>query len=300
MNEKPATPSILVLGAINQDEIARVARHPSPGETVLADSLEQSSGGKGANQAAAAARSGFQVKVSMLGAVGDDPSGTEQLRALQTAGVDTDLVRTVTGACTGRALITVSDDGENSIIVSAGANAMVSPVEFEGAPWPQLVVGQTEVGAAPVDALARFATMSGARLVLNNAPVRRLSRRTLEQADPLVVNEHEAADVIGRSAASPIELATEVRRQTSARSVVVTLGARGSVIADDDGARTVSAVAAQVVNDTTGAGDVFVGNLAAALAHRFSLDDAVRHAATAAAVAVTWHGARAPENAAPA
>ncbi|GAA1846416.1 PfkB family carbohydrate kinase [Agromyces salentinus] len=287
-------PRVLVLGAINQDEIVRVHRQPAPGETVVARSVETHAGGKGANQAAAAAGEG--VAVQMIGAVGDDAAGTRQLEALSALGVDASMVRRVIGTPTGRAFISVSDDGENSIVVMLGANAFVSPATLNGAESPEVVVGQTEVGTPPVEALGRFAVERGARLVLNNAPVVPLSAALLAVADPLVVNIHEAHDMLGSTASSatdPLALVADLRRSSRARSVVVTLGGDGCVVSDADGERHVAAVKAERVLDTTGAGDAFVGALAAGLARGATLDDAVHTASAAASAVVALHGARA-------
>ncbi|MRG60723.1 ribokinase [Agromyces sp. CFH 90414] len=287
-------PKVLVLGAINQDEVARVSRHPLPGETVVATGVATSPGGKGANQAAAAAASG--VEVQLIGAVGDDRAGSHQLEALSQAGVDVSMVRRVMETATGRAFICVSDAGENSIVVMLGANAFVSPATLHGAATPDVVVGQTEVGAVPVEALGGFAAECGARLVINNAPVVPLSPRLLAAADPLIVNRHEAADMLrpdDAATADELDLVARLRRSTGARSVIVTLGADGCVIADAADVRRLPAVEADEVVDTTGAGDAFVGVLAASLARGRSLDASAIEASTAASAVVARHGARA-------
>lgn len=293
-------PRILVMGAINQDETARVDQLPVSGETVVTDQIAFHCGGKGANQAAAAARAGFPVHVQMLGAVGEDLAGDDQLAALTKAGVDVSLVRRVIGKPTGRAYITVARSGANSIVVGLGANAYVSPVSVRGAEHPTLVVAQTEVGAAPVNALAAFAIRSKARFVLNNGPAVALDPATLAAADPLVVNEPEALQMLGSVAAPSVDLhiamenAKCLLNEVEARSVVLTMGDAGSVVADDMGARHIAPVPVGGVVDTTGAGDTFVGVLAAALAAGRTLDAAAAVASAAASRAVTWHGAREP------
>jgi len=291
---------VLVMGAINQDEVARVRQHPKPGETVVTDRIDLVPGGKGANQAVAAAATGLDVDVQFLGAVGDDAAGDRQLQALSNAGVDTSLIRRVMGTPTGRAHITVSDVGENSVVVGLGANAFVSRVNINGALRPSVVVGQTEIGSSPIDALAEFAIACNARLVLNNAPVVSLSERTLRAADPLVLNELEAADTLDQQGfawdtVSPTDLAALLLRQVGCKSVVVTLGPAGCVVAQGAGVRHFDAVPVQRVVDTTGAGDCFVGTLAAALAVGETLHSATERALRAAAVAVTLPGARTPE-----
>ncbi|WP_062213792.1 ribokinase [Demequina oxidasica] len=290
-------PRILVFGGINQDEVTRVARHPLPGETVIATSSHTFQGGKGANQAYAAAVAGSDaVTVEMVGAVGGDDAGLSALASLQAAGVDTALVATISGVPTGRAYITVSDAGQNSIVVAPGANSHLSAAAVENVMAPTVVVAQTEVGASEVNAVCAYAERVGARLVINDGPVVGLSHAALAYADPLVVNEHEAADLL-REVIPPAEhlaLARALLDQIGSRSVVVTLGGAGSVIADGDGVRHHATTLASTVVDTTGAGDTFVGALAAALATRSTLDDAIELAAHAATASVGWAGARSP------
>jgi len=283
-------PQVLVLGAINSDEVVRVTSRPQPGETVVSAGVEFFSGGKGANQAFAAATEG--ARVQLIAAVGDDGAGADALRSLASVGVNVSLVRTVVGVPTGRAYVTVTDDGQNSIVVALGANAYVSPTAVPPTTKASVLVAQTEVGHAPVRAMARLAAACGARLVVNDGPVIPLDAETLADADPLIVNEHEAAAILGSGPSDPAVLARDLRRETGARSVVVTLGARGSVISDADGERTHPAVPVAFVVDTTGAGDVFVGAFAAAVATGDDNDAAVRRATIAASAAVTWRGAR--------
>lgn len=294
----PSPRSILVFGAINQDEVARVARHPLPGETVVTDSIELFPGGKGANQAyAAAVVGGAQVTVQMAGAVGDDAAGTLALQSLRSAGVDTTLVKRVVDTPTGRAYICVTEDGENTIVVGLGANAFVSPSNLLLAQRPSVAVAQTELGTISIEAFSEFAERTGARLVLNDGPVVELSAAALSYADPLVVNEHEALDLLGGQAPAGPDpaVAGRLRELFGCRSVIVTLGSRGAVLADESGTRSHPAARPPApVVDTTGAGDSFVGALAAALALGADLDEAVTTANEAAAVSVTVRGARAP------
>ncbi|WP_449407138.1 ribokinase [Microbacterium maritypicum] len=290
-------PVVLVFGAINQDEVARVSRHPQPGETVVTDSIDFFPGGKGANQAYAAAVAGRgEIDVQMVGAVGGDTAGDEALASLQDVGVDTTLVKQVVGRPTGRAYIAVADNGQNSIVVGLGANAFVSPSNLVLAQRPDVAVAQSELGATAVEALCDFARKSGSRLVINNGPVVPLTPETLTTADPLIVNEHEAIDMLTSPTwtGEPSGLAETIRARYGARSVVVTLGSRGAAIADASGSRLRPAARAQSVLDTTGAGDTFVGTLAAALALGADLDHAVEQASTAATASVAWAGARAP------
>ncbi|MEJ2851672.1 PfkB family carbohydrate kinase [Nocardioides sp. CCNWLW212] len=277
---------VVVVGGINQDVTVRVEARPAPGETVVGDGPAVSAGGKGANMAVAAARAG--AAVVLCGAVGDDAAGRTQLGQLAAAGVATDRVAVRRDAATGTALIVVTPDGENAIVVGAGANATLADDEVAATcTGAAVVLAQTEVGAGPVDAAARAVAGGGGRLVLSPAPVVPLASETLALADPLVVNESEAADLCGESSAAA------VLARTGARSVVVTLGAAGAQLADATGSRQVPAPRVDAV-DTTGAGDVLAGTLAAALADGADLDAAVRRAVAAAAESVGYAGARAP------
>lgn len=284
---------IVVVGAINEDWVARVRHRPGPGETVVTDTFSLSPGGKGANQAVAAARAG--ASVAMVGAVGDDDSGRRQLRALTAYGVDVRGVQKIVGVTTGAAFITVTDDGENSIVVGLGANGFLAPSMPSGVAEPAVVLAQTEVGADIVNAAGTYAAEVGARLVVNNGPVVSLTAATLALADPLVVNVHEAADILG-APADPAQIAARVRKHTAARSVVVTLGADGAGISDASGEIAVAGVKASNVVDTTGAGDTFVGALGARLAVGDDLRAAVRAAVAAGAESVSWRGARPPQD----
>ena len=293
----PDRPVILVFGAINQDEVARVHRLPEPGETVVTDSVDSFPGGKGANQAYAAAVAGRgEVAVQMVGAVGDDAAGADALRSLRDAGVDTTLVKQVVGRPTGRAYIAVDEEGQNQIVVGLGANAFVSASNLVIAQRPDIAVAQTELGSAAAEALCGFAAEVGARLVINDGPVVELSSDALAYADPLIVNEHEALDLLTAPTwiGSPEVFAETLRAHLGSRSVVVTLGSAGSVIADATGARLCAATTIDRVVDTTGAGDTFIGALVASLALGAGLDHAVARASRAAAASVGWRGARAP------
>lgn len=299
----PSAGRVVVIGSINVDLFARVARHPRPGETVLGGDGSTRPGGKGANQAVAAALAG--ARIVMVGAVGDDGPAEVGLSLLRRAGVDLDRVRTVAGVPTGVALITVSDAGENSIIVIPGANYEVGldDVRSVEVGSGDVVVVQGELPVEVVDAAVARASESGARVVVNLAPVVDLAPGTLRAADPLVVNEHEAlaagrilgiADLPSGEDLQVDEATTLSAQLLSAgvRSAVITLGAAGAVVASPDGepqhcpGQTVKAV------DTTGAGDCFVGTLAAHLAAGADLGEAARAGNDAGALAVQGHGAQ--------
>lgn len=278
-----------MVGGVNQDVVVRVDRAPRPGETIVGDGPVTAPGGKGANMAVAAARAG--ARVELCGAVGDDDAGRRQLASLRSAGVGAEHVAVRHQAGTGVALITLTPDGENSIVVGSGANATLRDAEVDAAcAGAAVVLAQAEVGGGAVDAAARAALRYDARLVLSPAPVLALAPATLAAADPVVLNEAEAAQLAG-AVHPPATVAGAVRAVTGARSVVVTLGAAGAWFVEDGAAGHLPALEARVV-DTTGAGDVLAGTLAAGLAAGATLQQALSAAVTAAARAVERPGAR--------
>ncbi|WP_213814432.1 ribokinase [Glaciihabitans sp. dw_435] len=291
------TTPLIVLGSANRDFTVVVDRHPVPGETVLGGDILSGTGGKGANQAVSAARSG--VTPVFVSAVGDDSTGHDLLAELTAAGVDVTHVQQRADAPTGVALITVAADGENTIVVAAGANgrleadatsALVSSLVEPGT----IVLAQLEIPLDVVTASATAASERGARIVLNLSPSQPLPTELLALCDPLVVNESEAAALVGHAVDSK-DAAVDAARELSAgsRSVVITLGGDGVVLADDLGLVHRPAQKVTVV-DTTGAGDAFVGALAAALALGSDLSDAVDAGVAAGALAVQHLGAQPP------
>lgn len=267
--------TVYVLGALNVDLVTRVPHQPAPGETILGRSDGRFAGGKGGNQAMAARRAGAQVV--MVGCVGDDELGWAYVSRLQDAGIDADQVEATTAGPTGTALITVSDDGENSIIVIPGANERASlPAGFATG---EVLLASLEVPLPVVAQAARAAHEAGVRVVLNLAPYADLPADVIALADPVIVNETEAAQL----------------RDAGLRpaSVVTTLGSQGATWARGSGevAREPGIDVRRVV-DSTGAGDTFCGALAAALARGLSDADALREANTAGADAVSWKGAQ--------
>ncbi|QLD11951.1 ribokinase [Microbacterium oleivorans] len=291
--------SVVVVGSINQDIVARVARIPAPGETLLAESLVRSGGGKGANQAVGARRAGG-ADVAFVGAVGTDAAGETLRSALVTDGIDVSGLLRVDGV-TGTALISVDAHGENAIVVAAGANAArdtLTDTQRAAVASATVVLTQLEIPVALVrDAAA--ARADGAWHVLNaapSAPFASARAELLAATDVLVVNEHEA-----REAAGADDLDEAVGALAAAVGVlVVTLGARGCLVVCGTDRAEVPAYAVTPV-DTTGAGDTFCGVLAAALAasgrrpDTVDLDllvDAARAGAAASALAVTRPGAQ--------
>ena len=293
--------TVMVVGGINQDVTVRAERRPAGGETVVGEGPSVSPGGKGANQAAAAAFAGAEVR--LCGVVGDDGAGQEQLAQLRAAGVDVTGVRVARECATGAALIVLTPDGENSIVVGAGANALLGADDVTAAVTRpvDVVLVQTEPGTAAAEAAAREAAQRSLRLVVNAAPTAGLSRDLLGACDPLVVNEHEARDLLreheGDPEAAAADLGRALHELLGCRSVVVSLGAAGAVVVDSggtDGERAVERVEAPrvVPVDTTGAGDVLVGVIAARLSQGSTLVAATADACDLAATAVTTAGAR--------
>ncbi|MGW5865416.1 ribokinase [Streptomyces sp. NPDC055239] len=279
---------IAVLGSTNMDLVAYVAKAPQRGETVTGREFRTLPGGKGANQAVAAARAGADA-VSMIGAVGNDAYGTQLRAALEHSGVDTDLLRTVEAA-TGTAHIVVDDEGGNAIVVIPGANATLTAL----APGDEGLIAsadtlllQLEIPVDGVLAAAQAARRHGVRTILTPAPAQPLSPELLSSIDLLMPNEHEAATLTGLTDAH--DAARSLLSQVP--EVVVTLGARGSLYAAR-GAEPVLVAAPNVTAvDTTGAGDTLVGTLAVALAEGRSVPDALAWAASAAALSVQRTGA---------
>jgi ribokinase len=273
---------IALVGSINLDIVVGVDRHPAPGETVLGDDRQELPGGKGANQAVAAARLGAEV--AFVGRVGDDDAGRRLRDSLVAEGVDVTHVRVDADAPTGVALIAVDRAGENTIVVSSGANARVSAADVEAArdvlANAAVTLVQHEV---PEDAVAAAIAAAGGTVVLNPAPARPI----VAPVDVLVPNRGELETLAGR-AGDPVELA---RGLEAARAVVVTLGSEGAVVVEGAHVERIPAPKVEAV-DTTGAGDAFCGALAQALDAGADLVEAARWAVRAAATSVTKPGAQ--------
>ncbi|MFI9832146.1 MAG: ribokinase [Streptomyces sp.] len=283
---------LLVVGSANADLVIGVERRPAAGETVLGSDLAVHPGGKGANQAVAAARLG--ASTALLARVGDDGHGRLLLDSLRSAGVDTVGVL-VGGAPTGVALITVDPSGDNSIVVSPGANGRLTPEDVRAASSlfhaSRVVSAQLEIPLETVVAVAS-SLAPDSRFVLNPSPPRPLPAVLLAACDPLIVNEHEAKVILGDSAIGddPEDWA-RILLAKGPRSVVVTLGAEGALVASRDGVSRVASVKVDAV-DTTGAGDAFTAALAYRLGTGASLPQAAAYAARVGAAAVTREGAQ--------
>jgi ribokinase len=273
---------IALVGSINLDIVVGVDRHPAPGETVLGDDRQELPGGKGANQAVAAARLGAEV--AFVGRVGDDDAGRRLRDGLAAEGVDVTHVRVDADAPTGVALIAVDRAGENKIVVSSGANARVSAADVEAAREVLANAAVTLVQhEVPEDTVAAAIAAAGGTVVLNPAPARPI----VAPVDVLVPNRGELETLAGR-AGDPVELA---RGLEVARAVVVTLGSEGAVVVEGAHVERIPAPEVDAV-DTTGAGDAFCGALAQALDSGADLVEAARWAVRAAATSVTKPGAQ--------
>ncbi|MFJ8936237.1 ribokinase [Streptomyces sp. NPDC102365] len=283
---------LLVVGSANADLVVAVERRPGAGETVLGSDLALHPGGKGANQAVAAARLG--ARTALLARVGDDAHGRLLLDSQRAAGVDTSGVL-VGGAPTGVALITVDPSGDNSIVVSPGANGRLTPDDIRAASAlitaSRVVSTQLEIPLETVEELVR-GLRPGTRFVLNPSPPQELPAAVLAVCDPLIVNEHEARVVLGADAGATPEEWAGALLALGPRSVVVTLGEEGALVADASGTARVPAVKVTAV-DTTGAGDSFTAALAWRLGAGESLTASAAYAARVGAVAVTRQGAQA-------
>ena len=283
---------ITVVGSFNADLTVNVERHPDPGETLLGTGGVTTAGGKGANQAAAAARLG--AAVAMVGAVGADANAAVATAILRESGVDLTHVEEA-GAVTGLAVITVGAGGENTIIVVPGANAAVGAEYVERHAEPiaaaDVVLLQGEI---PADGFARAVELARGRVVINLAPVIDVPRDALLRADPLLANEHEAGLVLEQlglgGGGSPEEMAMRLE-QAGFTSVVLTLGPAGALVCDGAGVRRVASPRVTAV-DTVGAGDAFAGALCHRLVQGDSLDAAAAFAARVGAYSVTKPGAQ--------
>jgi len=279
---------ILVFGSVNLDLIVPVPALPGPGETVLGDALRSEPGGKGANQAVAAARDGAAVRLA--GAVGGDAFAAPALATLREAGVDLSLLATVPGA-TGAAMICVDPDGRNQIAVAPGANLAARAAQVPDAalgPRPTLVL-QMEVDAGETASLIARARAAGARIVLSLAPPLPLPAEVLAAVDVLLVNASEAAALAAARgvSAEPASL----RAALGGPDVIVTRGEEGAVAATASGQLHQPAFAVTAA-DTTAAGDTFAGVLAAGLDRGLALSAAMRRAAAAAAITCTRAGSQ--------
>jgi ribokinase len=289
------SPRIVIVGSSGTDMIIKLERIPRQGETLLGGEFHITGGGKGANQAVSAARAGGNV--AFVARLGQDDFGDQAITVFVKERINVDHIYRDRKVATGVALIFVDQHGENSIGVAPGANGRLSPADlkkarkiFSGA---GVMVAQLEIPLETVQTAALLAAKSGARVILNPAPARPLPDELLRHVSILTPNETEAELLTGIRVESDAAAATaaSVLRGRGVQTVILTLGARGAFVATGDGARIVPGFKVKAV-DSTGAGDVFNGALAVALAEEQPLINAVRFANAAAAISVTRLGAQ--------
>ena len=283
---------VLVVGSLNADLVVKSPRFPQPGETISGEDLQIIPGGKGANQAVAAARQG--VKTAMLGRVGSDsfaPFLVDNLKANQ---VNTSHV-IVDSSATGTAIIVVDANGQNSIVLSPGANGNVSPADVDSASFlnSKLLLLQLEIPTPTVLHAAQQARANGLTVILNPAPAKPLSAELISTVDILIPNESELSLLTGlpvTDAASAEKAAKEILKQ-GVKTVIVTLGSKGALLVTAQQTTQVDTYKVNVV-DTTAAGDAFIGGFASALLSGKSLEDSVRYGCACGALATTKFGAQ--------
>jgi len=286
---------IAVVGSLNMDLVVRAPHMPVPGETVIGSDFRTIPGGKGANQAVAAARLGAEV--TMIGRVGDDDFGRAQLRNLGELGIDTTYVVVDSEAATGIALITLDASGQNSIVLAPGANMRLIKEDINAARGAivqsDVLVLQLESPLEVVAYAIDMAHAEGVKVILNPAPARPIPEETLTRLDYLIPNESETTLLTGIQVADldSAEEAAERLRDEGVGTVILTLGARGAFLARAEESVYVPGYEVEVV-DTTAAGDAFVGGFAVALAQGQNLAEAVRYANAAGALAVARLGAQ--------
>jgi ribokinase len=294
---------ILVVGSLNADLVVRVPRFPQPGETISGDDLQVIPGGKGANQAVAAARLGAQV--AMLGRVGKDNFGDFLLDNLKSNNVDSQLIQRDESS-TGTAIIAVDSSGQNNIILSAGANGKVSPADIESASFlnHSLLLLQLEIPTLTVLRAAQRAKENDVRVILNPAPAKEIPYELIALADFIIPNETELSLLSGMDVndITSAEKAARVLLKRGAKHVIVTLGSKGALLISGTQATHVDTYQVKVV-DTTAAGDAFIGGFATKLLESASLlanpqeqalaiQNAVRYGCACGALAATKFGAQ--------
>ncbi len=282
---------ILVIGSLNADLVVRVPRFPAPGETLSGSDLATLPGGKGANQAVAAAKLG--TSVAMLGRVGRDQLGQMLLDNLRNQQVDVSAVRESDSA-TGTAVILVNEQGQNCIVLSPGANGQVAPPDVQSAPQAKIMLLQLEIPLETVLYAAHWGKERGMTVILNPAPARELPDELFENVDIIVPNESELSLLTGKPVTdyAQANAAIAALMERGAKQVILTMGERGAIAqVDFDSGYFLPAFEVNAV-DTTAAGDAFIGGLAAAFARGIVLPEALDYANACGALAVTKFGAQ--------
>jgi ribokinase len=288
-------PSITVVGSVNMDLVFRTPRMPALGETLLGHEFRQIPGGKGANQAVAAARQGADV--TFIGAVGADGFGEFSRHCLNAEGIKLTYLSTCPNVATGVAGILVEDSGNNSIVLAAGANACLSEADIDAASaaisTAQFLICQLETPLSTVSRAIAIARTHGVKVILNPAPAQALPDSLLQQVDYLVLNETEASQLSGVAVTDldSAKTATQKLLQRGVATVLLTMGEHGALISTPDDCHFIPAIVVDVV-DTTAAGDTFVGAFAVGLANGLSLLEASLEAQYTAALTVTQLGAQ--------
>lgn len=286
---------IVVIGSLNMDLVVRVPKMPKPGETILGDNFKVLPGGKGANQAVAAARLG--AKVTMIGRVGEDDFGRTLIQNLEVEGINVANITRDLSTASGIAMITVDESGQNSIVVASGANMCLKPEHIRKA-WKNLgnvdfVVMPLEIPLDCIIEATRLGKASGATILLNPAPAQELPDDLLQEIDILIPNETEL-EILSGLPVHDVVSAKEAARfllQKGVPAIIITLGEKGALLLEDEMEIYILSEKVEVV-DTTAAGDSFIGGLTTALTKGWSLEKAVRYANCAGAAAVTKFGAQ--------
>ena len=285
-------PEILVVGSLNADLVVRAPRFPQPGETISGEDLQVIPGGKGANQAAAAAR--LEASVSLLGRVGKDNFGDFLLDNLRSNHVDTTMIQR-DDASTGTAIIVVDSNGQNSIVLSAGANGKVSVLDVENASFSRfnLLLLQLEIPTPTVLRAAQRARENRLRVILNPAPAQPIPDELIALSDFIIPNETELCLLTNQTVTDiqSAKKAAHVLLQSGAQNVIVTLGSKGVLVVSSTQAVHIDTFTVNVV-DTTAAGDAFIGGFATALLENKSLEESARHGCACGALATTKFGAQ--------